>query len=71
MHRYKITMPDGSWTDESFESDQEAMRCAAEVNLGVSDDVVVERYKKNGHLIPTVQAGASHATRRKKRHPRH
>ncbi|MCJ0905913.1 hypothetical protein [Rhodococcus sp. ARC_M6] len=70
MDRYKITMPDGSWTDESFESDKDAISCATEVNLGVSDNVVVERYAKNGHLIPTTQAGASHATRGKKRRPR-
>lgn len=67
MDRYKITMPDGSSTDELFESDKEAIRCATEVNRGVSEDVVVERYTKNGHLIATAQTGASHATSKKHR----
>ncbi len=49
MNRYKITMPDGSWTEESFESDKDAISCATEVNRGVSDHVVVERYAQDGH----------------------
>ncbi|NMM90980.1 hypothetical protein B2J88_42860 [Rhodococcus sp. SRB_17] len=61
-------MPDGAWTDESFESDKDAIRCATEVNRGVGDNVVVEQDAKNGHLIPTTQTRAAHATRRKK-HP--
>lgn len=64
MDRYKITMPDGSSTDELFESDKEAIRCAVEANRGVSANVVVERYTKNGHLIATSRTGASQSTRK-------
>lgn len=70
MNRYKITMPDGSWTEESFESDKDAISCATEVNRGVSDHVVVERYAQDGHLIPTTQTGVSHVIRRKKHRPK-
>ncbi len=43
MDRYKITMPDGSSTEEPFNSDKEAITCAVDANRGVSKNLVVEK----------------------------
>lgn len=41
--RYRITMPDGSTTDELFESDNEAIGAAIHANLVDSQGITVER----------------------------
>ncbi|MBT2269663.1 MULTISPECIES: hypothetical protein [Rhodococcus erythropolis group] len=61
MDRYKITMPDGAWTDEDFESDTDAIGRAIDVNHGVSDGIVVQRYVEDGTLLPTL-LGPAHPT---------
>ncbi|QIP43264.1 hypothetical protein G9444_6021 [Rhodococcus erythropolis] len=66
MDRYKITMPDGSSTEEPFNSDKEAITCAVDANRGVSKNLVVEKYTADGHLVPTAQAPAKHTGRQKK-----
>ncbi|TSD47457.1 hypothetical protein FFI94_015705 [Rhodococcus sp. KBS0724] len=53
MDRYRITMPDGSTTDELFESDNEAISAAIQANLGASQGITVERYTNDGELLAT------------------
>lgn len=66
MDRYKITMPDGSSTEEPFNSDKEAITCAVDANRGVSKNLVVEKCTAAGHLVPTAQAPVKHTGRHKK-----
>ncbi|WP_438472630.1 hypothetical protein [Rhodococcus erythropolis] len=67
MDRYKITMPDGSSTEEPFDSDKEAIACAVDANRGASKHLVVEKYTADGRLIPTAQAPAKHKGHHKNR----
>ncbi len=46
-------MPDGSSTDEFFESDNDAIAAATEANLGASCGIRVQRYTEDGRLYPT------------------
>ncbi|MFE4498472.1 hypothetical protein ACFRFQ_01340 [Rhodococcus sp. NPDC056743] len=68
MDRYRITMPDGSATDELFESDNEAIGAAIQANLGVSQGITVERYTDDDELLAThLPEGGYQGTARQRR----
>lgn len=46
-------MPDGSFTDGFFESDNDAIAAATEANFGVSCGIRVQRYTEGGRLFAT------------------
>ncbi|OFE10695.1 hypothetical protein A5N83_01245 [Rhodococcus sp. 1139] len=70
MDRYGITMPDGSSTDEFFESDHDAIAAATEANFGASCGVEVQRYGEDGRLFPTHLPEGGHRGTARRHRPR-
>jgi hypothetical protein len=70
MDRYRITMPDGSTTDDYFESDNDAITAATESNHRVSRGITVERYASGGRLFGTHLPEGGHTGTARRHRPR-
>jgi len=53
MERYKFTFADGSSSEDTFDSDNEAIVAATAANGGSSGGLHVQRYDHRGALLPT------------------
>ncbi len=63
-------MPDGSSTDEFFESDNDAIAAATEANFGASCGIEVQRYADDGHLFATRLPEGGHQGTVRRHRPR-
>ncbi len=70
MDRYRITMPDGSVSDDYFDSDNDAIAAATNANFGSSRGISVERYADDGRLFATHLPEGGHRGTARRHRPR-